>query len=238
MKETDVRNLSSPTGMTRRASYARRLSSLLAVGAALLCCAGVARAQGDEGRGVRQPSFNVRPLEDVARRAKQLVEQGKLGRETTLDVSATAELAADGSLKRETVNVVWASAADETVTSLSDQLVNAVSDSRMLSALEGAKAVRLGLRLDGQNVSVLLAAELPSALEAQRYAEGYDMLRRVGLASKRATDEGALYEWLRFASDGKMFKMTFEGPRGAVARMVADALERSAAKRWASEPRR
>lgn len=236
-----MRNLSSSTrtATRRRASSARRLSSLLlAACAALLCGAGAARAQEAEGRGVLKPSVNVRPFEDVALRGKQLIEQGRLGRETTLDVTATAELAGDGSLRPETVKVVWAAAeADETVTSLSKQLLTAVSESRIFSALEGAKSVRLGLKLDRQNVSVLVAAEMPSELEALRYADGYGMFRELGVRSKRGTDEGALYEWLRFASDGKMFKMTFEAPRGEVARIIANALERSAAKRWASEPR-
>lgn len=207
---------------------------LAAIAAVLLCAAAPARAQeGAAGRDVRQPALNVRPFEEVALRGKQLIEEGKLGRELSLDVNATAELSEDGVLRPETLKVVWTLPADETVRGLAHQLLSAVGESRLFGALEGAKSVRLGLKLDRRSVNVLAAAELASAEEAKRYAEGYEMLRYLGAAAKRGTDEGALYGWLRFASEGKMFKMTFEGPRDEVARVLAHALEKSAAKRAA-----
>ncbi|MET0621556.1 MAG: hypothetical protein ABW250_01115 [Pyrinomonadaceae bacterium] len=205
--------------------------------AALLLCGGLAQAQerSDE-KDVSRPRINVKPFEDVALVGKQLVEQGKLGPDTTLDVSATAERGADGRLKPESVAIQWhTTAPDETLAALARQVLNAFSESRVLSGLEGVKAVRLALKLDRQNVSVKVACETPGEAEAERYAEGYGILVRMGVIAKKGTDEGELYKRLGFSSEGKMFNMSFEMPRAEAARMIANMLAKQAAKNAPSQ---
>ncbi len=206
--------------------------------ALLLCCAGLASAQEgrqEETAAPRPPSINVKAFEDVALRGKQLVEQGKLGPDTTLHVVATAESDEDGRLRAETVNIEWHTAPDESVTALAQQFITAFSESRLLGALGDVKAVRLALKLDRQNVSVQVAAETPSESEARKYADGYGMMVKLAEIKKRGTDEGELYKRLRLTSEGKMFKMSFEMPRDEAARMIADMLAKKAAKAAASQ---
>lgn len=223
-----MRNL--PTASETTTTRTRGLFAL----AALLLCAGLAQAQEqyqEESANLRRPMVNVKPFEDMALRGKQLVEQGKLGPDTTLDVSATAERAADGRLKPESVQVSWHQApADETTAMLAQQALTAFSESRVLGALDGVTTVRLALKLDRQNVSVTMALEMPAELDANRYVEGYRLLVRAGTVAKNGTDEGELYKRLDFSSEGKMFKMSFEMPRAEAARMVADMLERRLGK--------
>lgn len=220
---------SEPTPRTRAGDPRRAL--LLA--ALLLCCAVRASAQEVKPDGAAappQPRINVKPFEDVALRGKQLVEQGKLRPDTTLHAVATAECDEGGRLRPETLKIDWHTPADEALRSLSQQAVAAFSESGVLAALGGVKAVRLALNLDRQNVSVQVAAEMPSEAEANRYAGGYGMVVKAGARIKGGTDEGELYKRLGFTSEGKMFKMSFEMPRAEAARMIADMLARKAAK--------
>jgi hypothetical protein len=250
-----MRNLTSASETTTRAlASAARRAWLLSVFSTLLLVgaphgAGLARAQERKPADANVPSMsmeeverlwaaaalprpmiNVKPFEDLALTGKRLVDEGKLGPDTTLDVSATAELMGDGRLRPETVQVFWLAPTDETLAQLTQQLLTAVSESRMLGALEGAKSVRLGLKLDRQNVSVLVASEMPSADKAGKFADGYNILVRTGAEVKRGMAEGTLYERLRFTSDGKVFKMSFEMPRAEAGRMIADMLEKRATK--------
>jgi len=240
---------------------ARRPWLLLAALVALLLCgvtspgAGVAHAQEpkvpdltDGGTMTQQeyervldaaamprPSVNVKPLEEVALRGKKLVEAGRLGPYTMLDLSATAERAEDGRLKPETVQLSGLDGADHDVAALAMQLVTAVGESRMLAILDGATTIRLGLKLDGQNVSVLLSGVMPSADKARQTADGYAILVKMAAQHRAGTAEAKLYDRLRFASDGKVFKMSFEMPRDEAARMLADKLAKKAAKAAANQ---
>lgn len=239
----------TPVTTRRRAGGARRAAPLLALGALLLCGAGLARAQEGQKPAPKPQEFeeagpsiavpravvNVKSFEDVALAGRQLVERGKLGPETALEVTATAERAEDGRLRPESVKIEWHTSADEAVAALAQRLLVAFSESRVLAPLEGVKTVRLGLKLDRQNVSVLVAGEMPSEVEAARYAEGYGFLLKTARMVKSGTDEGRLYERIAIASEGKTFKMTFEMPRGEAARMISEMLARRAAKAAAQQ---
>lgn len=206
--------------------------------AALLLCAGPAQAQQREGEAsadVRPPAVNARPFEDLALAGRQLVEQGKLGPDTVFEVTATAEREADGRLRPESVKVVWHKPADEAVAALAQRLLTAFSESRVLGGLEDAKAVRLALRLDRQNVSFRMACEMPAESEAEKYAAGYGALVRMGIIAKSGTDVGELYKRLGFSSEGKTFKMSFEMSRAEVARVLAEMLARSAQRKAAAQ---
>ena len=220
-----MRNLSSASETTTRT---RVLSAL----AALLLCAGLAAAQeAKTGEPLNlRLVVNVKPFEDLALVGKRLVEEGKLGPDTTLDVSATAERDADGKLKPESVQVFWHTSTDETLATLTRQVITALSESKVLGALENVKAVRLALKLDRQNVSFQMACEMPAESDAMKYAEGYGIMVKLAAIRKSGTDEDELYKRLDFSSEGKMFKMSFQMPRAEAARMIADMLAKKAAK--------
>src|ERR1044072_5930840 len=105
------------------------------------------------------PEVNTRPFEDIAQKGKEMIDQGKLDlKNSTLDVTATAERNDDGTFKPESVHINWNSASDENTAALAQQLVSAFSDSKVLSRLKGVKGVQMALKLDQQSVSVTLVS--------------------------------------------------------------------------------
>jgi hypothetical protein len=190
----------------------------------------VAKANGIE----RPPEINTLPFEDIARRGKEMIDEGKLDlKNSTLDVTATAERNDDGTLKPETVKIDGL-ANDENLNLLAQQVVTALSQSKILSILKGAKNVRMGLKLDGDNVSIKVISEMPSEDDASKNATGYASLVALGRIAKRGTNEGELYNNIKFNNDGKQFIMSFEMPKEAAAKMIADMLAKKAAKEAAA----
>ena len=181
------------------------------------------------------PTINTMPFVQLAETGRMMVEAGRLGQDTTLDMSATAELNEDGSLKPESVKIEWrAPAANQEVTLFAQQLVTAISESKLLTVLRGyAKEVRLTARLDRENVALGLETELASAEEATKWASSYGALMFVGRKTKEGTPEGRLYEAVKVSSDGKVFSAAFEMPKVFAAKMVAEMLDKRAARRAA-----
>jgi hypothetical protein len=177
----------------------------------------------------RPPKVNTKPFEDIARKGKEMFDQGKLNLNGTVGVTATAERNDDGTLKRETVKLEWEQANDETLALLAQELITAISESKVLSVLEGAKDVRMTLRLDPQNVSVRIASTVASDARASQMATGYGVLLLVARGKREGTDEGELYKNLKVSAEGSQFIMSFEMPREAAGKMIADMLAKKAA---------
>jgi hypothetical protein len=186
----------------------------------------VAKLNGIE----RPPEINTKPFEDIAIKGKELIDQGKLDlKNSTLDVTATAERNDDGTLKPETVKIEGL-ANDDNLSQLAQQLVTALSQSKVLVVLKGAKDVRMALKLDQQNVSIKVSSELASEDEATKAATGYGALVAVGRMVKKGTDEGQLYNNVRFDNDGKQLTMSFEMSKDDAAKMISQMLAKKAAK--------
>jgi hypothetical protein len=181
--------------------------------------------------GIRRPPVvNTMPWTDLAQRGKELFDQGRLGPDTRLDVTARGERADDGTLKPETVVLKWTAATDETTASLAQQFFTALSQSKALGALEGAKDVSVRLRLDETNASFSITAGMPSDERAKQLSEGYGMLVRLATTQKKGTLEGELYEAVRFASDGRLFTFAFEMPKERLCGIVTEMLAKKAAR--------
>jgi len=179
----------------------------------------IAKANGIK----RPPAPNTKPFEDIARKGKELIDQGKIDlKNSALDVTADAELNDDGTLKPD-FQIVGLP-ADENMATLAQQLITALSQSKVLSILEGAKGVHLALKLDQQNVSVKIASELPSEEAAYNYAVGYGLMLGFARDHKKGTEEGEIYNSVRVDNDGKRFILTFEKPKDAAAKMITDIL--------------
>lgn len=171
----------------------------------------------------RPPAPNTRPFEDIAREGKKLFDEGKLNLNSAIEVTAVAPLNPDGTLG-EPVQLNWVSASDENTALLAQKLITALSQSRVLAVLDGAKEVRLALKLDQQNVSVRIASELASDADASKYATGYGLLLAMARNNKKGTNEGELYKNLKVDNDGRQFVLSFEMPKEAAGRMIADML--------------
>jgi hypothetical protein len=176
------------------------------------------------------PEINTKPFEEIAIKGKELIEQGKLDlKNTAIEVTATAERNDDGTLKPETVQLNWVTTSDENTNALAQQLIAALSQSKVLLVLKGAKDVRLALKLDQQNVLVKVMSDLPSEDAAAKSAKGYAVLVAGGRIMKKGTNEGELFNNLKFTSEGKQFTMSFEMPKDAAGKMIADILAKKAA---------
>src|SRR5918912_496933 len=114
--------------------------------------------------GIARPpgNINTKPFEDIAVKGKELFDQGKLNLNSVIDVTATAERNEDGTLKPETVQLKWETASDQNTADLAQQLITAMSQSKVLVVLKGAKDVRISLKLDQQNVSIKVLSDLPT----------------------------------------------------------------------------
>jgi hypothetical protein len=230
-------------GRVRAARAPSRLAAAFALCVLLAAAGGGAFAQTHDTAGAemdriakenrldeRPPVINTKPFEDFTLKGKELFDEGKLNLDGPLDVTATAELNDDGTFKPETVRINWKAGGDENVVLLAEQLVVAVSQSKLLGVLRGAKDARLALRLDRRNVSVEIASELPSEEEAARYATGYRLMLTVGRQNKRGTPEGELYDGLKITNEGKLFVLSFEMRKDLAGKMLADMLAKRAAR--------
>ena len=175
----------------------------------------------------RPPRINTQPFEDIATKGKTLIDEGKLDLKTsTLDVSVSAERNDDGTLKDG--YRIEGLTGDETMAKLAEEIVTALSASKILAIIDGAKAVNLGLKLDQQNVSIRITGEMASDTDATRMATGYGVLLAVARNRKQGTREGDLYNSLKVDNDGKQFVMTFEMPKEAAGKMITEMLAKKA----------
>jgi hypothetical protein len=189
-----------------------------------------AMAEAEKQAGVKRPTINPKPWEDLAAEGQQLYEQGKLNLNSSVDVSATAERAEDGKLKPETVNIKWNKPGDETTALLAQKVITAVSESTMLSTLEGAKGVDMSLKLDEKEILVVIGNEFPSAAEAEKFANFYAVVLLGARVAKSGTDEGELYNNVKVSQDGSRFIVTFKMPKDVAGKMIANMLSKKAAK--------
>jgi hypothetical protein len=227
---------------TRRRDAARASARLLfALALCVLSASGGALAQSRDRAGeeidriakengiARGPVVNTMSFLGVALTCKEFYKQGKLKLDGPLEMTATAELNEDGTFKPDTLKLEATSSDGDTLF-IAGEILKALSQSRLFGVLRGAKNVRLSLRLDRENVSVQIANELPSEDEAARYAKGYDLMLAVARDKKKGTDEGQLYDALKFANDGKLFQIFFEMRRDLAGKMLADALAKAEAR--------
>ena len=180
--------------------------------------------------GVNPLIFNVKPLRDVAAEAKGLLEEGRLGPDTRVDVTAKGERNDDGTLKPDTLVFNWTTGSDEVAASLAQRLVSALSESKLFGVLEGAKEVSIRFRLDESNALLSLAADLPSAERAKRLADDYSLLLEIAAMYRKGTLEGVLYKSAKFTRDGGRFTFTFEIPKETLSKVIAFARSKQDAR--------
>ncbi len=184
----------------------------------------------EKEKGVKRPVINTKPLEDAAQKGKEMFDQGKLDLNSGVEVTAIGELNEDGTLNPNATKIDWVTVKDENMAGMAQQVLTAISQSKMLANLQGAKVVRMGLKLDQQNLSVKITSDLPSEDDAKKQAEGYASMIFFGRIAKKGTSEGELYNNLKFNYEGKQFVMAFEMPKDAAGKIITDILAKKAAK--------
>ena len=216
--------------MTGGKHASRRRAALLLAALCLLAAPAAAAAQeAGQKQDVRPPPMiNAGAFKDFLAEGKRLLDEGQLGPQTTFDSTVTAELDGSGHLNLETVQS-QNTARDAQAMKLAAHLVQAINRSGLLGMLDGAKEVRISLKLDSHAFSAGVSSELESEETASQFARGYGVLAQVARAQKKGKPEGELYSGMSFASEGRRFVMKLELPREAAVRLFRDAADRASA---------
>jgi hypothetical protein len=181
----------------------------------------------------RPPVINTKPFEDIGQEGKKLFDEGKLNLNSAIEVMATAQINPDGTLV-EPVELKWVTVSDQNTAVLAQKLLTAISQSKVLGMLQGAKEVNMALKLDQQNVSVTITSDLESAEVASKYSTGYGILLWQVRKSKAGTEEGELYNGLKFNNEGKQFTISFDMKKDDAGRIITAMLAKKAAKEAAA----
>jgi hypothetical protein len=191
--------------------------------------------------GIARPpgGINTKPFEDIAIKGKELFDQGKLNLNSGIEVTATGALNEDGTLKPETVQLHWVTASDENMAALAQQLLTAMSQSKVLVMLKNEKGampegVNISLKLDQQTVKIVVQTNMQTEDEASKAAIGFAGMVALGRMVKQGKDEAILYENIKFDSAGKQFSMNFEMPKDAAGQMIKEMLAKKANKAGAT----
>ncbi len=176
----------------------------------------------------RPPTINTKPFEDLAKEGKKLSDEGKLDLNSAIEVVASGPVNSDGTLDVQNVNVEWKTVSDPNTRALAQQLLTALSQSKILGVLKGTQDVRMELKLDQQNVSVKIMSDMPSEEVASNYATGYGLMLAIARNSKKGTNEGELYNKVQVNRNGKQFVMSFDMPKEAAGRMISEMLAKKA----------
>jgi hypothetical protein len=180
--------------------------------------------------GVSRPVINRKPWEDLLAEGKQLSDQGKLNLNSAVEVSATGQLDAGGKIKRDSVKMVWKKPGDETAEMLAQKVITAVSESNMLSTLQGAKGVDMSLKLDEHEVAIVIANEFASPEEAKKYAEAYGLMLFAARIAEGNSDEAELYNNIKLKPEGNRFVITFQMSKEVAGRVLGNIINKKAAK--------
>jgi hypothetical protein len=179
--------------------------------------------------GVKRPNINRKPFEDFAQEAKKLYDAGKVDLSSSVEVNATGPVMADGTLDPAATTLEWVTAKNDSNAMLAQMLLTAISQSKTFTNLEGAKVVNMSLKLDQEKITINIVSDLPSESDAKIKAEGYAGMVLLAKWAKGGTNEGELYNGLKFNHKGKQFMMSFQMPRDAAGRILGEVLAKKAA---------
>lgn len=185
--------------------------------------------QIEKQTGVKRPDINKKPFEDFAREAKKLYDEGKVDLNSAVEVNATGPVMEDGTLNPDETKLEWVSAQNENNALLAQMLLTAISQSKTFSNLQGAKVVKMSLKLDNEKISINILSELPTEADAKTKAEAYAGMVFLAKLARSGTNEGELYKGLKFNYEGTQFRMTFEMPRDAAGKILGEVLAKQAA---------
>ncbi len=186
--------------------------------------------EAEKKTGLKRPNINPAPWVDVAKDGKELFDAGKLNLNTTVEVSAKAERETDGRFKPDSVVYAWKTVPDETTDLLARKVVTAVSESRMLSTLDGAKDVDMSLKVDEKEIAILIGNKFPSAAEAEKFANGYGVFLWAARIASSGSEEGELFNKMKIKQEGDRLVITFNIPKDVAGKMISGMLDKKAAK--------
>jgi hypothetical protein len=204
-----------------------RAPSLLCV-AALLAVSAQARQQPPAPAAQETPAkvaaevepveINILPLRVVAARVEAMLRKGHTDPRANFEMKVAADRLEDGTLNNVVFDTV--SSPDEDVQALVQQLVSALSQSKVLGFMRDVPRIQLAFQVK-EDVSIRIGGETDTVERARTMAQGYGALLDVASRTKKGTDEGELLAAIKAQAEGKLFTLTFRMPRAAVAEMLS-----------------
>lgn len=170
------------------------------------------------------PKVNARPFKDMLVKWNEEYEKGQLDLNGTIEVTLEADRNEDGTLTN--MEMTGGSASDPQLKELAKDVVRTLSASGVLSFLQGARHLKMRLRLDQQKLSVLALTDVESEAQATQMSVTFNagiIFERFRTAGK---DENQVWKNTRVSSRGKQITVEFEMP----ASMAGDLLKRQVAK--------
>ncbi len=171
------------------------------------------------------PKINSRPFKDLLAKGKQMQDAGEIDLNGALEMTVEAVRQDDGTLAE--IRII-STTGTPALQQLAKDFVLALSDSRALIALEGAKNLRLNVTLDDKNVSTRVTSEMETAELAKKRADGYSgvltLAQTFGTGGKEAVQ---IYKNTKVTSDKRQIVLTFAMPREQAGQLLAQQLSKS-----------
>ena len=146
-------------------------------------------------------------------------EKGQLDLDKTIEVTLEADRNEDGTLTN--MEMTGTSSNDPALKELAKDVVRTLSASGVLSFLQGARHLKMRLRLDQQKLTVLAVTEVESEAQARNMSITFNaglMYEQFRTAGK---DENQVWKNTRISSSGREISVSFEMPRGVAGSLLA-----------------
>lgn len=165
------------------------------------------------------PKINSKPFKDILAKWNEEYVKGNLNLNGTINITLEADREPDGTLVN--MEMTGGSASDPTMKEIAKDVVAALSASRALAFLEGARHLKMTLTLDQRKLSVVADTSVESAEKATAMANVYG----IGIGYQRwktsGKDEGEVWKNTRVRAQGNQILISFEMPRGTAGTLLA-----------------
>jgi hypothetical protein len=170
------------------------------------------------------PPFNIKPFTDLLKQGKQMKEAHEIDLSGTLEMELEGDRQEDGILKN--VEITSASGSNPKLKQLAESFVSAISDSKMLSALNGTRHLKMKVKLDDKEISVRVLGDMADAEEASKKSNAYNLLLWGAALAKKGKEEEVIFKSVKVASEAKQIVLTFNMPRKAASDLLSKLIKK------------
>ncbi|MCP9492881.1 MAG: hypothetical protein MSG64_00330 [Pyrinomonadaceae bacterium MAG19_C2-C3] len=168
------------------------------------------------------PKINSRPFKDLLARGKTLHDAKQIDLSAKLEMEIEAVRAKDGSLTD--VKIVRATGSPE-ARQLALDFISALSDSRVLSRLEGMNRLNMAVTLDDEKVSTEIKSEMTSTDEATTMSKGLNGLLFFAILKREGGEEAVqIYKNIKLSARDKQVVVNFAMPRAEAGTLISTQL--------------
>lgn len=174
------------------------------------------------------PKINSRPFKDLLARGKTLHDAKQIDLNAKLEMEIEAVRAKDGTLTD--VKIVRATGSPE-ARQLALDFISALSDSRVLSRLEGMNRLNMAVTLDDEKVSTEIKSEMTSVDEAATMSKGLNGLLFFAILKREGGEEAVqIYKKIKLTARDKQLIVNFAMPRAEAGTLITTQLAKPVEK--------